>query len=53
MKLCGSSKINKGMFHSTHQQYKVQRKIEEYQKRRTSQEERMKLQLAKTQLEQC
>lgn len=37
----------------THLQCKVQRKTEECQKRKTSQEERMKLQLAEKQLEQC
>ena len=37
----------------THQQYKVQRKTEVYQRRRTLQGERMKHQQEEKQLEQC
>lgn len=37
----------------THLQCKAQRKTEECQKRKTSQEEKMKLQLVEKQLEQC
>ena len=37
----------------THQQYKVQRKTEVYQRRRTLQGERMKHQQEEKRLEQC